>query len=440
MADEDPLNFCLNDPIASEIIRGMADGVLVLDPQGRVVSLNPAAIEMLGLQGRECPGKRVAELLPEEAGKEEILRVLNAYTRACPGKHMEEVRYRKPGGVTMLLALAASPLQKSEGSAVPGPVIFVLRDMTEITALDRARRRVLDHLSHELKTPLAILNTSVKRLEAGPEPKVLERVYRNLARLQDIQSEVEDIVRHGRIEEAYPFKRWLGQILDLAESLTEGIPSCGDSLRELRGEVEGMFDQAPAATVSQAALGTCLRGVLETARSQSSHRRLEYVVRLEEDPVVNLPNSTLEKLLMAPIKNAIENTPDGGRISVSLKVSGGKALLSIADTGVGITPESQKQIFGGFYHARETDLYSTKRPFDFGAGGKGLDLLRVRILSKAYGVGIECESERCRHIPEEGDLCPGNTEECPHLQRAEECGRSGGTLFRMAFPLSGSVR
>jgi len=141
----------------------------------------------------------------------------------------------------------------------------------------------------------------------------------------------------------------------------------------------------------------------------------------------------LEKILMAPLKNAIENTPDGGTVSLSLVTSGGKAVFTITDTGVGITEESRKQIFSGFYHARKTDLYSTKRPFDFGAGGKGLDLLRVRILSQAYGFDVECVSTRCRHLPEEGHLCPGSTANCRHLVRPQDCAESGSTLFRLTF-------
>ena len=433
MADEDPLNFCLSDPIASEIIRSMSDGVLVLDPVGKVISINPAAIEMLGLGWKEYLGKAVAELFPAESGSEELLPVLESCTLDCSKKHIEEVRYRKPDGRRVHLAVTTSPLGKVDGGGVEGAVIFVLRDMTELKGLEHARQRVLDHLSHELKTPLAILKASIPRLGKGSEA-VLERVERNLKRLQDIQSEVDDIVRHGRIREDYPFRRWLGQVLDLAELLTEDIPSCGDSLRDLRGAVEGLFEPEPLAAASGVRLGACVQKTLETAKREAAHRKLEYAIRLDHDPVVQFTPSVLEKVLMAPLKNAIENTPDGGMISVSLDVADGKAILTVRDTGTGITPESQKQIFGGFYHARETDFYSTKKPFEFGAGGKGLDLLRVRIMSKAYRFGIEWESERCAHIPQEGDLCPGRTEACPHIRHAEECRRSGGTVFRMIFP------
>jgi len=94
-------------------------------------------------------------------------------------------------------------------------------------------------------------------------------------------------------------------------------------------------------------------------------------------------------------------------VLISLGASSNTVEMTVKDTGVGITQESQSQIFGGFYHAKETDLYSTKKPFDFDAGGKGLELLRVKIFEEVYQFKTECESTRCGYIPGESDLCPG---------------------------------
>jgi len=142
----------------------------------------------------------------------------------------------------------------------------------------------------------------------------------------------------------------------------------------------------------------------------------------------------LDKILVALVKNAFEATPDGGEIIVSSRLADGRRVqIDIRDTGTGITLESQRQIFGGFYHAKETDLYTTKKPFDFGAGGKGLDLLRLKILSKAYGFEIGCDSTRCRFIPRESDLCPGAIALCPHVESLEQCALAGGTVFSLFF-------
>jgi signal transduction histidine kinase len=72
-------------------------------------------------------------------------------------------------------------------------------------------------------------------------------------------------------------------------------------------------------------------------------------------------------------------------------------VFTVRDTGVGITAESRKQIFSGFYHARDTGHYSTKKPFDFGAGGKGLELLRIRELSEDHAFRLASESRRCAY-------------------------------------------
>jgi two-component system phosphate regulon sensor histidine kinase PhoR len=432
MAD-DSLNLCVTDDIASEIIRSMSDGVLVMDRTGLIISINPAALEMLGLNWEDVRGIPFPDLFVKESPNSEFVdAVMRCITTPQP-MLKKELRYVKSDGGFVDLALNGSPLIGNRQDGTGGAVVLVIRDETEIKSLDRARKRVLDHLSHELKTPLAIIKGSIHRVKAGSPGAAWDRVQRNLKRLEEIQSEVDDIIRHQDVSEDYPFRRWLEQVLDLADLLAEGVPACGDSLHDLRGTIEGLFAKEDVPRQTRARLGSVAQKVLREAREQSSHRNLAYIIRLDGDPEVHVAPEVLEKALMAPLKNAIENTPDGGKISVTLETLGGKAGLTIEDTGVGITEESQKQIFSGFYHARQTDLYSTKRPFDFGAGGKGLDLLRLRIVSQAYGFGIEWKSKRCRHIPAENLPCPGKTETCPHIRQPGDCAESGGTLVRLTF-------
>ncbi|MBN1105139.1 MAG: PAS domain-containing protein [Deltaproteobacteria bacterium] len=436
MADEDHLNLCVNDFIASEIIRSMSDGLLVFDFHGRILSINPAALELLNLQWEDIRDKTYADLFLNDSANDEFSDVLLSCIRNRQTRLRKEVPYQRSDGQLQDLAVTTSLLGRDTGDEKGGGVVMVLKDISDFKALDRARRRVLDHLSHELKTPLSIIKASLKR-DAAKSHAAMERIERNLQRLQEIQMEVEDIVKNSEVEEHYPFRRWLDQIVDLAESLAEGESSCGETLKDLRGRVESLFHlQGPEEDRKRVKLGTSLQRVLETARNRSAHRRLEFAPRLEGEPELIMNPVHLEKALMAPIKNAIENTPDGGIISVGLKALGETAQVEIRDTGVGITEESQKQIFGGFYHARDTNLYSTRRPFDFDAGGKGLDLLRLRIFADVYGFRIDWESTRCRYIPREIDLCPGDTEKCPHIRDRQGCFQSGGTTFRLVFPVS----
>jgi hypothetical protein len=68
------------------------------------------------------------------------------------------------------------------------------------------------------------------------------------------------------------------------------------------------------------------------------------------------------------------------------------------------------------------------------AGGKGADLLRMKIFSERYHFQIGMSSTRCRFIPREDDLCPGRISQCPHCAGGDGCHRSVATTFSIYFP------
>jgi len=134
------------------------------------------------------------------------------------------------------------------------------------------------------------------------------------------------------------------------------------------------------------------------------------------------------------IKNAIENIPDGGIIEVSADQKNTGVLLQITDWGIGITEENQGSLMDGLFHTKETELYSTKKPFEFGAGGKGLDLLRIKYYARRYGFDISLTSKRCVYIPTDSDVCPGEIARCGYCKTVDDCIASGGTTFTVTFP------
>jgi len=106
----------------------------------------------------------------------------------------------------------------------------------------------------------------------------------------------------------------------------------------------------------------------------------------------------------------------------------------VKDFGVGITAEDQRRIFEGFFPTQETLRYSSKRPFDFDAGGKGADLLRMMVFSERYGFQLKMDSTRCRFLPQRGQACPGNIDDCEPCKDGTDCCSSGGTTFTLYFP------
>ncbi len=111
--------------------------------------------------------------------------------------------------------------------------------------------------------------------------------------------------------------------------------------------------------------------------------------------------------------------------------------FTVRDTGVGIHEAYKNILFDGLITTRDTMAYSTKTPFEFNAGGRGLDLLRTKVFSKRYNFKIEMETKRCIYLPSEKDLCPGDIRECPHCRELEAncCYESGGTTMRLLFPI-----
>jgi light-regulated signal transduction histidine kinase (bacteriophytochrome) len=162
---------------------------------------------------------------------------------------------------------------------------------------------------------------------------------------------------------------------------------------------------------------------------------VEILLDLEAVPDVFITEEILQKVFDGLLRNAIENTPDEGKIEIGLAKRGAGAVFKIHDYGVGIPSEAQKRIFEGFFPTQATMLYSSKKPFDFNAGGKGADLLRMKIFSEQYHFKIDMVSQRCRHIPRESNVCPGRISLCKLChERKEACHQSGGTTFSVYFP------
>ena len=150
-------------------------------------------------------------------------------------------------------------------------------------------------------------------------------------------------------------------------------------------------------------------------------------------PAIWIPADVLDKIIEGLIRNAVENTPDSGQIIVSVRNGEIGPELEIKDTGVGISEENQRLIFENYFTAYDTMQYSSKKPYDFGAGGKGFDLLRMRIFSERYNFQMKMRSKRCGLLPRDSDSCSGNIEDCTHNGQVVDCSTSGGTTVTVQF-------
>lgn len=337
------------------------------------------------------------------------------------------------------------------------PVYLVyLRDVTErkmaeeamiqsrnaLEGLNRAKTKAVNHISHELKTPLAVIKGNVKiikrKLEHTPQYAVIRELIdsleRNLERLFNISRETDEIFRLSRELEAVMLVGDLDRLWQSMESLSE-VPSDVRVHWNALREWVGQYFEASTQFFQSIDLHTFVVSLVERMKNESSGRKLEIKMDGANDLFIFMDPSVLRHITEGLIRNAIENTPDGGTIKVTAEQKEDRIILHVTDSGVGITEDNKRYLFDGLHHAKETELYSSRKPFEFGAGGKGLDLLRMKHYSQRFGFDISFESNRCIHIPTDQDTCPGETSACPFIRDKEDCMASGGTTFTVTFPV-----
>jgi two-component system phosphate regulon sensor histidine kinase PhoR len=312
------------------LIDSLDQGVLALDPEGRLIRWNRAASELLDLPAELVPGTPVASL------------VRNPELRAFLDRSLEGTADSREIQIgDRDLVLAAHPL------AVGGAVTSLL-DASEIRRLERVRRDFVANASHELKTPLTSVRGFAETLledeDAAPEirHRFLGAIRNNTLRMQNL---VDDLLDLSRLESggwiAAPERVDLGQV---AWGAWEALSSRLTADREFTVSGEGVVAYADASGMAQV-----FRNLFE---------------------------------------NAVRHTSSGGRISVKLSSDGERVTVRVVDDGEGIPLQSLPRIFERFYRA------DSARDRDQGGTGLGLAIVRHMIHSMGGAVGAESELGR----------------------------------------------
>jgi PAS domain S-box-containing protein len=281
----------------------------------------------------------------------------------------------------------------------------VKRAYMEVSSLNRAKDKVINLLSHELRTPIAVLDSSLvaleRRLDGLPEDTwepTLARARRNLNRLLEMQYRVDDIMQERTFQTYDILSQLVDQCTDELEALVAEETGEGPVIERIRKRIEDSFGSRDL-VAEKIHLEPFVKQRLAFLKPSFAHRDVEVITRISRAPAIYIPSEPLRKVVDGLVRNAIENTPDEGKIEIYVQEKGEAAVLEVRDFGVGITEENQSRIFEGFYATQETLDYSSKRPFDFNAGGRGVDLLRMKIFSERYDFKIEMNSKRCPFIP-----------------------------------------
>ncbi|KPJ77970.1 MAG: hypothetical protein AMJ54_05820 [Deltaproteobacteria bacterium SG8_13] len=309
----------------------------------------------------------------------------------------------------------------------------------EVKSLNRAKDQVIHRLSHELKTPVSVLSASLALLEdklAGSESTAIRRVLgrsrRNLQRLLDMQYEIEDILQERDLRSSALLSGLLDACADELEALVAAETGDEALVERIRSRIDGIFGLRNPEP-EMLAPGPFVEKLMEQLQPAFSHRSLDVDFHADKTESIWIPPEVLTKIVRGLIRNAVENTPDDSRVEVSVRNGEEGPELIVRDFGVGITEENQRLIFEQFFTTSDTLQYATRKPFDFNAGGRGFDLLRMKIFSERYHFNIRFSSRRCRYIPHDGDVCPGDIEACDPCSLQQHCLESGGTTVTVQF-------
>jgi two-component system phosphate regulon sensor histidine kinase PhoR len=317
------------------LLRGMVEGVIVVDPDGRLQLVNDAARRMLRV-GAPAIGRPYAETITLPAVTQLIAAAL---TEQSPFPLELSPPHDKK---RTIIARAAA----AEGTAAAHGVVVVLHDITDLRRADTIRRDFVANVSHELRTPLTAIRGYVEALTDG-EPDAEER-----QRFLDI------IARH-----TYRMERLVKDLLRLAR-----IEAKQETLDPVPCDVRSVAD-AVIADVAPEAIGRRQRLNVEVAGDA------EWVLA---DP------PKLHDVLRNLVANAITYAPEDTSVTVTAARANGSIEISVSDEGPGIPDADLSRVFERFYRV---DKSRARDP-----GGTGLGLAIVKHLIELHGGSVRAEN------------------------------------------------
>ncbi len=313
----------------SFITGNMAEGLIVLNEKGSILSVNPSALRLLGAETGE-PYRHILSLNRSI----ELQKILQ---RVLAGQSLKENLSQEGKTIRVL----ASPVLK-DGN-VSGAILILL-DVTESQTLEDFRKEFSANVSHELKTPLTVISgfTDLMRnnlVKPQDVPVFSEKIHSEARRLIKL---VEDILVISRLDET-----------------TSGIP----------------FEEVNLLSAAEAV----------GRRLQAFAREKSVSLEVSGEPVtIQAVPGLLDELIQNLCDNAIAYNKENGEVKVTVSKKDACAVLKVTDTGIGIAPEHQGRVFERFYRADKSHSRQT--------GGTGLGLSIVKHVALYHHAQIRLES------------------------------------------------
>ena len=312
----------------AQVTGNMREGLVLLNEQGYILSINPAARNIFAVEG-DCAGK---DFLTVDRSCD-----MSAAVRSAMESGHGRLHERHGGRIYQVDVSRID----SDGAAI-GTVILVF-DVTEQESAEQMRREFTANVSHELKTPLQGIIGSAELIENGMvQPEDMPRFVGHIrAEAQRLVTLIGDIIRLSQLDEGDVLPKERLDLLEVAQGAADDLQAEAEK-KNVHLSVSG----EPA--------------------------ELEGVRQLIYEVAYNLGD------------NAIKYNVDGGSVSINVSSDGKNAKLTVSDTGIGIAAEDQSRIFERFYRV---DKSHSKE-----SGGTGLGLSIVKHAVQYHGGRISMDS------------------------------------------------
>jgi len=331
------------------IVSSAEDAIASKDINGIVQTWNKAAERMFGYTAEEMIGHSIRTIIPRDRWHEED-EVLARIRSGRAIDHFETVRQRKDGSL-IEISLSVSPIKTSTGAVIGASKIA--RDVSiqrrlarEAEEANRVKDEFLAMLSHELRTPLnAVLGYTRMLRDGHLAPDRRERAMETIERNANLLGQL------------------VADVLDVSSIVT--------------GKVRLKMTSCDLKTLVQAAT--------DVVRPSADAKGIDLRVDAPETSVhATCDGERMQQVFWNLLSNAVKFTPSG-HISIALRNSGGRAKVTVTDTGVGIPAKSLPFIFQRFWQAETAAHRAT--------GGLGLGLALARHFVELHGGTIQAASE-----------------------------------------------
>ena len=324
----------------NSILSYMTDGVLATNRRGQITMINDMAKKQLGVQKEDVLNKSILELLKLEDEYE-----LRDLITQIPELMIDS---QDANGEYLSLRVRFA-LVRRESGFISG-LVAVLHDTTEQEKEERERRLFVSNVSHELRTPLTSVKSYLEALDEGAlyDPVAPDFIKVSLDETNRMMRMVTDLLHLSRIDNA-----------------------------TTRLDVE---------LINFTAFITFILNRFDKMRSQDDEKKYELVRDYSINSVwIEIDTDKMTQVIDNILNNAIKYSPDGGKITVSMKTTDDQMILSISDQGLGIPKQDLPKIFDRFYRV--------DRARSRAQGGTGLGLAIAKEIIKQHNGFIWAKSE-----------------------------------------------